>query len=92
MTPCGRAYELGGAAAYWQKNLELDKADPTFSACDLASDFAHLGDKKGVFEYLELSFEKHEVELVQGLKSNRAFDKYRKEREFIALLRKMKWE
>jgi serine/threonine protein kinase len=86
------AYELGGAAAYWQKNLELDKADPTFSACDLASDCAHLGDKKGVFEYLELSFEKHEVELVQGLKTNRAFDKYRREREFIALLRKMNWE
>jgi tetratricopeptide (TPR) repeat protein len=87
-----RAYEDGGVAGYWRKYIEIDKADPTASACDLASDFAHLSDRKSVFEYLERSFQKREPELVQGLKTDRAFDQFRKEPEFIALLKKMKWE
>jgi tetratricopeptide (TPR) repeat protein len=87
-----KAYQEGGMNGYWRKNLEIDRADSTISACDLAIDFAHIGDRKSVFEYLELAFKKHEVELVQELKTNRAFDKYRREPEFIALLKKMKWE
>jgi serine/threonine protein kinase len=87
-----RAYDDGGSGAYWQKNLELDRADPTLSACELAIDFAHVGDNKSLFEQLELAYKKHEVELVQTLKSDRVFDKFRKEPQFIALLKKMKWE
>jgi serine/threonine protein kinase len=91
-TALRRAYEEGGSAGYWRKLIEIDRTDPTSSACDLASDYAHLGDKKAVFAYLERSFQKREPELVQGLKTDRAFDQFRKEPEFVALLKKMKWE
>jgi serine/threonine protein kinase len=87
-----RAYEVGGATAYWQSILGFDKTDPTISNAELAVDFANLGDKKSVFDYLERARLKHEVELVQALKTNRAFDKFRKDREFIALLKNMNWD
>jgi tetratricopeptide (TPR) repeat protein len=87
-----RAFDEDKAIGYWQKNLEIDKADSTLSACELAIDFARVGDEKSVFKYFELAYEKHEVQLVQTLKCNRVFDKLRKESQFIDLLKKMKWE
>jgi tetratricopeptide (TPR) repeat protein len=87
-----RAYDVGGATAYWQSILDFDKTDPTISNADLAVDSANLDDKESVFEYLNRACEKHEVELVQALKTSRALHKFREEREYRALLKKMKWE
>jgi len=86
------AYRTGGEEAYWRKSMEWAKEDPTYGPFDFAEFYARLGDKEATFQYLELAFQKRDVPLVQGLKISRAFDKFRKEPEFIALLKKMKWE
>jgi serine/threonine protein kinase/Flp pilus assembly protein TadD len=86
------AYRTGGEKAYWRKSIEWAKEDPTYGPFDFAEFYARLGDKEATFQYLELAFQKRDVPLVQGLKTSRAFDKFRKEPEFIALLKKMKWE
>jgi tetratricopeptide (TPR) repeat protein len=86
------AYRTGGEEAYWRKSIEWAKEDPTYGPFDFAEFYARLGDKEATFQYLELAFQKRDVPLVQGLKTSRALDKFRKDPEFIALLKKMKWE
>jgi Tfp pilus assembly protein PilF len=86
------AYRTGGEQAYWRKSMDWAKEDPTYGPFDFAEFYARLGDKQATFQYLELAFQQREVPLVQGLKISRAFDKVRNDPEFIALLKKMKWE
>ena len=87
-----RAYEAGGPKAYWQKTLEWAKEEPPEGPYDIAKLYARLGEKQSAFDYLDLAFQKRDVQLVLGLKTDRAFDKFRGEPEFTALLRRMKWE
>jgi tetratricopeptide (TPR) repeat protein len=86
------AYNSGGANAYWRKSLELAKEDPSNGPFDFAELYARLGDKESAIRYLEEAVQKRDPALVMGLKISPAFRKFRKEPEFIALLKKMKWE
>jgi tetratricopeptide (TPR) repeat protein len=86
------AYQAGGADAYWRKGLEWAKEDPTNGPFELAEYYAHFGDRQSTFQLLEEAYQKRAVPLVQGLKTSHALDKFRKDPEFIALLKKMKWE
>jgi tetratricopeptide (TPR) repeat protein len=86
------AYKTGGTNAYWRKSLEWSKEDPDNGPIDFAELYARFGDKQSTFNYLEMAFQKRDIALVKGLKTLRAFDKFRKDPEFIALLKKMNWD
>ena len=86
------AYRTGGTKAYWQKSMEWAREDPTYGPFDFAEFYARLGDKQATFRCLEEAFQKHDILLVKSLKTSRALDKYRKDPEFILLLKKMQWE
>jgi tetratricopeptide (TPR) repeat protein len=86
------SYRTGGTNAYWQTYIEWAREDSTYSPFDFAEFYARLGDKQFTFQYLREAFRKRDVSLVRGLKTSHALDKYRKEPEFIALLKDMNWE
>jgi tetratricopeptide (TPR) repeat protein len=87
-----KAYQADGPKGYWRVSLEWAKEDPSNPPCEIASLYARLGDTESVFKYLQIAFQERDVQLVHRLKADRAFDKFRGEPEFLALLKKMKWE
>jgi TolB-like protein/Tfp pilus assembly protein PilF len=86
-----RAYERDGETGYWQYRLDsmLKRyGDTARTQFGIATIYAALGDADRAFEYLERSYENHEVDLV-FINVHPMLDPLRSDQRFHALIRRM---
>jgi hypothetical protein len=85
------AYSASGWKGYWQRHVEVLKQQSKQSyvpASEIATDYARLGEKDFVFEWLQKAYVDRDFFLVFPA-TNPAFDSCRSDPRFTALLKKM---
>ncbi len=88
------AYRSSGARGYWQKRLDWanEASKRTYvPSFQMARFYARLGDKERTFEFLEKSYQAHEVQM-PNIRTLPDFDDLRSDPRFADLLRRMKLE
>jgi serine/threonine protein kinase/tetratricopeptide (TPR) repeat protein len=84
------AYAAFGARGYWQAQLGLlreEMAGGRVSPYSVAAAHARLGEEDAALEWLRRAYEERDVELVNNLKTDFAFDAMRERAEVGALMR-----
>ncbi|MCA1628969.1 MAG: tetratricopeptide repeat protein [Acidobacteria bacterium] len=86
------AYAASGAQGYWRARLELLKeemAGSRVSPYSIASAYARLGEEGAALEWLRRAYEERDIELVNNLKTDFAFDAMRDRAEVRDLMRRV---
>lgn len=86
-----KAYQAEGWRGYFRKSLDrdLERSNREYvSPCDIAEDYALLGDKAQAFRYLDKAYADRDAGLV-WIKAQRDFDTLHSDPRYADLLRRM---
>ncbi len=84
-----RAYESGGAEAFWRKKEQFEKARPNAPNMEQARALAHLGQNDRALAILESLFDRRPEELVVWINADPELDNLRPDPRFHALLKRV---